>query len=798
MTAEAGDGPSRPERPLALNVLDLSSEIAGPYATKLLADAGASVWKVEPPAGDPLRRWSASGARPESEDGALFQFLNAGKRSLVLDLDAPADRERLLELASAADLLVEDFGPGGLARRDLAIERLQKRRPSLSVVSISPWGATGPWADRPATEWTLQAAIGMTARRGLPQRGPVGCGGRVGEWVAGSYAAVGAICAVLSSFRTGAGQHVDLSMFESMLLCMTQYHDFAGQLFGTPLPQYVDTPSIEPAKDGWVGFATITAQQWKDFCALVERPDLAEIKRYFHTDERMKDLDFIHGMIRGWTRERTVDEIVELASAMRIPVSPIGDGENLPRTDHFVARGVFERHPGGFVAPRVPYRLDRVPARVPAAAPRLGEHAKDPLWAPIPREPRGGGPLPFEGLRVVDLSAFWAGPFVTTHLAAMGADVVKVESIQRPDGYRFTQTFAQLGEDYYEHSSTYQASNLGKRNLTLDLSREEGRALFRRLATTADVVLENFSPRVIENFGFDYDRLTKLKPDVILIRMPGFGLEGPWRDYVGWALVIEQVTGMSWITGHPDGPPLGPGGFIDCAVSMHAGVALQAALFHRDRTGEGQLIELAQIETGACLTAEQVIDFSMNGRVQERTGNRDRTMAPQGAYPCREEAWVALSVRDDGDWKRLVEVVGSPSWATSPDLATSAGRRARHDELDERLAAWTREQDADELVRSLRAAGLPAARCLVATRMYGEPHLEARGYYQEIEHPRSGLRRYPVWPLRFSFGPEPHYRASAPTLGQHNDEILGGELGLSTEELAKLREDRIIGDRMRR
>jgi crotonobetainyl-CoA:carnitine CoA-transferase CaiB-like acyl-CoA transferase len=384
------------------------------------------------------------------------------------------------------------------------------------------------------------------------------------------------------------------------------------------------------------------------------------------------------------------------------------------------------------------------------------------------------------------------------YLATLGADVIKIESVQRPDGYRFTQTFAQLGEDYYEHSTTYQSSNLGKRNLTLDLSRPEGRDLLRRLAATADVVLENFSPRVMENFGLDYPRLREIKPDVVMIRMPGFGLEGPWRDFVGWALVIEQVTGMSWITGHPDGPPLGPGGFIDCAVSMHAGVALQAALAHRDRTGEGQLIELAQIETGACLTAEQVIDFSMNGRVQERTGNRDRAMAPQGAYPCRDEAWIALSVRDDADWQRLVALLGEPGWARSPELATVAGRRARHDEIDEGLAAWTRERDADELVSELCSSRIPAARCLVATRMYGEPHLEARGYYQAIEHPRSGVRRHPVWPLRFSFGPHPHYRGPAPTLGQHNDEILGGELGLSAEELAELRATAVIGERMRR
>ena len=197
-----------------------------------------------------------------------------------------------------------------------------------------------------------------------------------GEWVAGSYAAIGGLCAVLSAWNTGLGQHVDLSMFEAMLLCMTQYHDFAGQLFGTPLPQYVDTPSIEPARDGWVGFATITPQQWKDFCAMVGRPDVAEIKRYFYTDERMKDLDFIHGIIRGWTRERTVAEIVELASAMRIPVAPIGDGRSLPATDHFVAREVFEKHPGirgatGAVSPRERARG----AATPGAAPRR-EHGR--------------------------------------------------------------------------------------------------------------------------------------------------------------------------------------------------------------------------------------------------------------------------------------------------------------------------------------------------------------------------------------------------------------------------------------
>jgi crotonobetainyl-CoA:carnitine CoA-transferase CaiB-like acyl-CoA transferase len=792
LTASARVESSRPERPLALNVLDLSREIAGPYCTKLLADAGADVWKIEPPAGDPLRRWSASGARPADADGALFQFLNAGKKSVVLDLEDRGDRERLLDLVAGADLVIEDFGPGGLARRGLSVESLQERRASLGVVSISPWGATGPWAERPATEWTLQAAIGMTARRGLPERGPVGCGGRVGEWVAGSYAAVGAVCAARSAFRTGTGLHVDLSMFEAMLLCMTQYHDFAGQLFGTPLPQYVDTPSIEPAKDGWVGFATITAQQWKDFCALVERPDIAEIKRYFHTDERMKDLDFIHGMIRGWTRERTVDEIVELASAMRIPVSPIGDGENLPRTDHFVARGVFERHPGGFVAPRVPYRLERVPARTPAAAPRLGEHSRRPAWQAIAREPRGGGALPFAGLRVVDLSAFWAGPFLTTHLAAMGADVVKVESIQRPDGMRFVNALKR--KDFYECGAIFHGANPGKRGVTCKLDSPEGLALLERLLFSADVLVENYSVRVLENLGLEPERLLAAHPRLILMRMPSWGLDGPWRDRVGWAMNVEQASGLAWLSGYEDLPLVV--NLCDAIGGLHAFFALALALEDRRRTGRGQLVEVPLVEPGLNLAAEQVIEHSAYGQHLTREGNRGPYAAPQGVYACRgEKAYLALAVTNDTEWRGLRTALGDPEWSRDATFDRHAGRRAGQDRLDAELAAHFADRDRDEAVAALLAAGVPAHPLVNAHFVMPNPQLEHRGFYQELEHPVIGRRRYPGLPMRFSaLGPEWH-RRPPPTLGQHNREVLGGELGLAEEELAALEERKIIGTR---
>ena len=553
--------------PLAgVRVLDLSSEIAGPYCTKLWADAGADVVKIEDVAApDPLRRWSASGASlEEGVDGPLFQFLNGGKRALSADFASESECARVRELATQADLVVESFAPGRADALGLGWQALHAECAALSLVSISPWGGTGPWAGRPATGFTLQAACGATAYRGLPERGPVAAGGRIAEWVAGSYAAVGAMAAWLSAQRTGSGQHVDVSMFECLLLSMTIYHDLNGQFFEGPLRQGIETPSIEPAKDGWVGLCTITGQQWKDFCALIGRPEIAEDERFYDATQRMQHLDFIHEAIHAWTRAHTVEEIVELCSLMRIPANPLGDGRTLLENEHLRAREVFVRNPAGFVQPRPPWRLRGEtgaapgPPPVPAPAPRVGEHdahAQRPWRTPArPADAarRDGRALPFEGLRVVDLTAFWAGPAATALLADLGADVVKIESIQRPDGMRFAG--ALRNETLWECCPIYHGANTGKRDVTLRLDCEAGRALCERLIADADVVVENYSARVLENFGLGWERIHALAPRAILVRMPSFGLDGPWRDRVGFAMNIEQVSGLAWMTGYPDMP----------------------------------------------------------------------------------------------------------------------------------------------------------------------------------------------------------------------------------------------------
>ncbi|MCP4907118.1 MAG: CoA transferase [bacterium] len=781
-----------------LRILDLSTEIAGPYGTKLLTDAGADVIKLESPEGDPLRRWSASHTSiAEAGSGALFKFLNTSKRGAVADLESPAGRKLFLDLAGKVDVVIESLGAGRLEALGLGWGVLHELNARLSLVSISDWGGKGPYAERPTTEWILQAASGATAFRGLAERGPVGAGGRVGEWCGSAYVATGALSAFFSARRTGQGQHVDLSLFECILHSITIYHaSIDSQFHPGPMPLVLETPSIEPAKDGWVGFCAYTGQQWKDFCSMIGRPDLAEEEKYFDQMARMRELSVIQEAMHSWTLEHTVDEIIEVSSLLRIPCVPIGNGRTVLEMAHLRDRGVFIDNPAGFKQPRAPYRMAHEP-RPLVAAPVLGEHqseveavASSPR--PSPSEATGESAFPFEGLRVVDLTAFWAGPTVTNFLAQLGADVVKIESIQRPDGMRFMATVP--GDRFYEWGPVYHGVNPGKRCLTLDLNQDRGLAILRRLIEGADILTENFSARVMENFGLTWETLQEWNPKLIVVRMPAFGLDGPWKDRAGWASNVDQVSGMAWVTGYEDFPIIVRAA-CDPVGGMHAAFALLLGLEWRRQTGEGQLVEVPLVEPALSLAAEQVIEFTANGDLLTASGNRGPFAAPQGIYPTGDEKPLAMAVATDAQWCALCELLGSPSWALEPGLETQAGRRAAHDAIDAELSKWFSERPCFESVERLIEAGIPASWVTDGHSVRPHPQLEDREFFQTLEHPEAGSVDYPVLPMKFSgLGPKLH-RAPPPTLGQHNEEILRGELGMSSEEIEALREHETIGTR---
>ena len=781
-----------------VRVVDFSSDIAGPYCSKLLADAGADVVKVETAAGDPLRRWSATGADLRGEDGALFRFLNTSKRSVVGD----ADDAEVCALLADADLVIDSGGPDALYT---ALDE-PGRDPRLCWLSITPFGCEGPYRDRPATEFTIHAEAGSIGTRGLPGGEPFQAGGRTTEWIGGTYAAVAGLAAVLRAQQTGQGERIDFSLLEVMNIGASNFMDLFFEIAGRPplsgMPQSVETPSIEPTRDGYVGFCTNSAQQFSDFLLLIERPDLREDKGLFQVAGRMARLAEWTQIVKSYTEQHTTAEIVEKAALLRIPVAPVNDGDRVRHHEQLVARGVFRENPGGgFTQPRSPYKIDGALPRAPSPAPRLGEHTG--LVEPHPRAmardtARAARVLPLAGVRVLDLTAWWAGPSASHMLASLGADVIHVESIQRPDGMRMAGGAFIAMERWWERSAFYLAANSNKRGIALNLADPDGVAIARKLIATCDVVIENFTPRVLENWGLDWPVIHAINPQTILVRMPAFGLDGPWRNNTGFAQTMEQLTGLAWLTGHADDQPRIQRGPCDPLSGMHATFALLVALEERRAKGEGVQVECTMVEGALNAAAEQLIEFTAYGNLMQREGNRSPCAAPQGLYPCRDHSaetprWLALSIASDEQWAALQVWLGEPPWAAARKLSSLTGRRAAHDDIDARLRPHFAALDRDATVTALLQQGIPAAPVADPRESSLHPQMVARHFHERVEHAVVGKVPLPGLPFRYA-SVERWIRSGPPLLGEHNREILG-ELGVDEAEIERLIASEVVGDR---
>jgi crotonobetainyl-CoA:carnitine CoA-transferase CaiB-like acyl-CoA transferase len=788
-------------------VVELSTGIAGAYCTKLLADGGAQVVKVEPPQGDPLRAWSASGARIEpGGDGALFGFLAASKHSVVADPDLNGDTDFVHDLLSAADAVVWSRG-SSLAECDaFTPAALRRSHPHLTVTSLTPFGLEGPWRHRPATEFTLQAWSGgiVGLGRGSPDRAPVFVGGQVGDYLAGAYASAATLTSRSRQIEGGAGELLDLSMLEAQILGLTYYPVTFFQMLGRPWrdARKITVPGIARAKDGLVDVGCGTAQQWFDLCAMTGHQDwIDEESPLSITEQANAKADEIY----SWFETQTVDEIRDLATAFRIPNAPVANGANITELDHFQQRRSFVANPrDGFRQPDHPYRMRPALLRPAQPAPRLGEHNAHYRQArpPVAKRPAPSGAvhrLPFNGLRVLDMTTFWAGPSCTHFLAMLGAEVIHIESTRKPDGTRLIAGVPVTEDRWWEKSPIFSALNTNKKGLTLDLQTPAGRDLLRRFITTADVIVENFTPRVLDQIGLDFPAVQALRPDAILLRMPGFGLDGPWRDNPAFAYVIEAASGVSWLTGYPDRNPYEPYSIGDPNAGLHAVNALLLALEHRRRTGQGVFIEAAMIDSALNVAAEQVIEYSAYGALLQRAGNRGPTAAPQNLYQTadvdefgRLDSWVAVAVANDEQWAGLCEALGRPQWAMDPTLSDAAARRECHDLIDEYLGAWCQGRSGDEIVRRLWDAGVPVGKVMQPHRQTDIPQLRFRGFFEDVGHPVNDRAPHSTVPVRFSAGPDRFHLHPAPLLGQHNHELLT-ELGLSGHEIAELEADGVIG-----
>ena len=795
-----------------LRVVELGSGISAAFGARLLADFGAQVIKVEPPWGDATR---ASGPfaedQPDPERSGMFLYLNHGKRGVVLDLERGEGRDRLAGLLADADVVVENLGAGEF---DALTAQLDEVPEHLVVCSISPYGQDGPKADRLGSEMSAYASSGMMYMTGLADRPPVKQGLHQGEHLAGVNAAAATLAASMLAKRTGVGQRIDISLQETVALtgfpALSVYTHTGAVVQRAPstLAQLMTSQAM-PALDGWVMPSDAGIDVWWDaFAGYVERPELLEPPFDTSAGRRAhhEELDRITG--EAFAR-RTKADLFHTGQAFGLTMSSIQTPEEIAACPHLEERDFFveQSHPdAGTVrmAGSVPQTGGVVDRSIRRPAPRLGQHSAEIFQALTARNPEkrpaaaGGSGLPLEGVRILELGMVFVLPLAITPLAALGADVIKVEAESRPDSVRWgPQPGNELHEQYYNVGGNFHHLNRNKRAITLDLRSNRGRELLLELVAQSDVVAENFTPRVIANLGLSYAELKAANPNIILLSSSGFGQSGPWQNYKAYGPITESVDGLMQVTGHREQPPLrgGAGGwgtaFTDVAGAYYGTYSILAALERRERTGEGMWLDLSHYEAGVATVPEAMLEFEMNGRVIERIGNRDAERCPQGAYPCADDdSWIAISVASDDQYASMCSVLG----IEVEPFAATLDRRAAEDELDAAIANATRGRDAGGLESALLGAGVEATVVASPKDVWLDPQLRHRGFVQMTGAPsyapEIGARPFPraSWLMSKS---QPEARP-APAFGEHTREVLSEVLGMSDSAIDELYEAGIV------
>jgi crotonobetainyl-CoA:carnitine CoA-transferase CaiB-like acyl-CoA transferase len=771
-----------------LLALDLTTGVAGAYAGKLLCDLGTRVVMVEPIGGSPLR------ARPPFFDGhgsgAMFEHLSGAKESVVPDDHADA-RRLLASLARQADVLLVD----GTSPWQAALPAVLPER--TVVVDISPFGRSGPCSGWRGSDIALWAMGGYMYFTGAPDRFPLWLPGSQSSMHAGAHAAFAALVGIHERYRTGHGQAVEISEQEATLTA----HAWLQTTWAANGQLLTRVPSdLIQAADDWVYFMRIVPSD--NLFVLIERYDMMEEGLTASIPEWFANIPRIFDAVAEWAKEKTVTEIVDFAQELRVAVTPVLDAAAIAADPQMEARDWWERDEDGGVFPGQTYHLSATPSRRRGPAPAAGEHTssvREEAPAAVPSPPVGLGDQgpPLAGLRVIEVTSNWAGPVCGRFLADLGADIIKIEWATRPA----TRALVWVGpapQDFQRqghHRSLYfNEMNRNKRGFVVDLSQAGGREVFLELVKTADVVIENNSARVMPNLGLDWTALHEVNPRLIMVSMSGYGADGPRRDWVAYGSNIETTSGLTSLTGYPDGLMSRTTLFYaDPLAGIHGATAVMAALEHRRHTGEGQWIEMALNECGAAFCCEALLDHQATGTVRRPNGNRDPRFAPQGAYPCAGvDHWVAICVQSDDDWVALAEAMGRSDLAADEGLASREGRAARHDEIDEAIAAWTAGLEQYEVAWDLQRRGVSSAPVLANWQVLPDPHLHRRGFYTDVEYPVVGVYPATTWPWRFERTPARMSRP-APLFSEHNREILK-EAGLDDVAIDALYESGITAD----
>jgi crotonobetainyl-CoA:carnitine CoA-transferase CaiB-like acyl-CoA transferase len=693
-------------------------------------------------------------------------------------------------------VVVSTEGMATWAARGIDLERLSVFYPRLVWLSFSTFGLTGPYRDYVGNNIVAEAMGGLSYIQGDDAKPPTVSPCEQGVYLASVQAVFGALMALWERRGSGQGQLVETSVQDvlaNLYFLLVNYGLWSDIPYRIGARNFMPPNGYYPCKDGHVFIATLMPGLWEKLVEVVgdprlQNPDLQD------ADYRNEHPELVEPILQEFTARHECWPLTKTLQAHGVPAAPWSTVADVAANEHLNERGFFidfEQPPFGKLRSSGPlFRAGATPLRIRRPAPRLGEHQQEVLseicarprdtFSPPPASVTQRG-LPLAGIRVLDLSRAWAGPYGTRYLADFGADVIKVES-------------AKFVDPREPGNPGYGEVNRNKRPITLNFQTAEGQALLKRLVAISDVVVENFSPRVMAKYGLDYNHLCGVRPDLIMVSLPGYGSFGPHRNFVSFGGPLMAYTGMSLLWGYPDSPPDARVKVAqpDYISSTTQAMAITAALHHRARTGQGQYIEIAQVETAIATLELAYLDYFANGTVAEPRGNRDPNAVPQGCYPCLgNEAWCVISCNTDAQWLALVALMADESLANDPDLKTAEGRWARHDEIDDRIRAWSQAWTPYQLMRELQAVGVPAGMVQTAEDLWRDPHLRARNYTVMIEHPDLGMVEHPGMTVKLHQTPGQIQR-SVGRLGEANEAVFRGLLGLSSGELSRLVEAGVI------
>ncbi|MCY3568329.1 MAG: CoA transferase [Chloroflexi bacterium] len=804
-----------------VRVLDLATPRAE-MTGRVLADMGADVIKVEPPAGADSRRLPPFS---DSEPGRSLYWaqMGLGKRSVVIDLDSAPGRDEFRALLATADVLIESFDPGTMANLGLGYDDVKDELPDLIYVSVTPYGQDGPHADRPATDLTLESAGGLVGLQGDGDRPPVPVGLPQASIHAGVQAAADTSIALREREMSGLGQHLDVSMQAAVVWTLMNATGFPPNTGGDPPGTCAErggagvnsagaVMGVHPCLDGYIVFSIVPGGLGLRHSTLVlkwieEEGELigeleganidewaAKIARLVTEDpaEVGRQVLIATENMHHFVAKKTMAECFERAVRDSFMMAPLYTMEDIANDAHLAARDFWvelegHRYPGPFA------KLSETPLQLVRPAPTLGQDQElldlagsiSKRSTRVPRSSNGvrgadGGAL--HGVKIADFAWVGVGPLISKSMADHGATVVHIESATRPDVLRLAPPFKdnEPGMDRAQFMANFNSSKIG---VALRLDTEQGHEYARQLIDWADVVVESFTPGTMKRFGFDYAALSKERPELIMLSTCLRGQSGPESTYPGFGLQGACLSGLHRITGWPDRQPAGTwGAYTDFINPRFGSGVLAAAVRHRDLTGKGQYIDLAQSEAGIHFAAPLLLDYLENGRIARAPGHDSMYAAPNGVFRVGEgERYVAIATETAEQWNALRNTAGLDHWS-GPEYDDLSERIAAKSEIEAALADWCAPQTADAVVDCLTSLGVPAALVQWPSDLYQDAQLTHRNFFVTLDHSVMGPTPYDGLVTRFSGGTA-KLRRAAPAIGEHNHYVLSEILNASDDEI---------------